>query len=69
MRGIRKKIVTDEDNRPVAVQVSIDDWHEIERRLGERREPRPRDLNFFAGRIKLKQDPVQFQREMRGEWR
>ncbi len=31
MHAIRKKIVTDEDARPVAVQIDYEDWLEIER--------------------------------------
>ncbi len=31
MNAIRKKIVTDEDARPVAVQIDYEDWLEIER--------------------------------------
>ena len=31
--NIHKKIVTDEDHRPVAVQIDYDDWLRIERAL------------------------------------
>ncbi len=34
MQSIRKKIVTDEDLRPVAAQIDYEDWLEIERLLG-----------------------------------
>ena len=34
LRPIRKKLVTDEQHRPVAVQIDYADWLEIERRLG-----------------------------------
>lgn len=33
MAPIRKKIVTDENARPVAVQIDYEDWLEIERAL------------------------------------
>ena len=33
MDAIRKKIVTDEESRPVAVQIDYEDWLEIERLL------------------------------------
>jgi len=36
MRTIRKKIVTDEGSRPVAVQIDYEDWLEIERLLEAR---------------------------------
>lgn len=35
MRSIRKKMVTDENSRPVAVQIDYEDWLEIERMLEE----------------------------------
>ncbi len=38
MNAIRKKIVTDEDARPVAVQIDYEDWLEIERLL-EKQQP------------------------------
>ena len=34
MFEIHKKIMTDENNRPVAVQIEYQDWLEIERQLG-----------------------------------
>ncbi len=37
MRTIRKKIVTDEDSRPVAVQIDYEDWLEIEQTLDARK--------------------------------
>lgn len=44
MNAIRKKIVTDEDARPVAVQIDYEDWLEIERLLeGHAAEERPAD--------------------------
>lgn len=36
MNAIRKKIVTDEDSRPIAVQIDYEDWLEIERLLQSR---------------------------------
>jgi hypothetical protein len=38
MHAIRKKIVTDEDSRPIAVQIDYEDWLEIERLLGDQEE-------------------------------
>ena len=34
MKTIRKKIVTDEQMQPLAVQIAYADWLEIEQRLG-----------------------------------
>jgi hypothetical protein len=42
MRSIRKKLVTDENRRPVEVIVKYEDWLEIERALDAAdRRPRP----------------------------
>jgi hypothetical protein len=75
MHPISKKIVTDESMRPVAVQIDYADWLEVERLLGLNGSngqtgsvPGSTDLNRFAGSISLGEDPVQFQRRIRGEW-
>ena len=67
MRAIRKKIVTDESNRPIAVQVAYEDWLEIERLL---KPPIPgaEPLQEYAGTIHLGEDPLQYQTRIRGEW-
>ncbi len=36
MHVIRKKIVTDEDSRPVAIRIDYEDWLEIEHLLKSR---------------------------------
>ncbi len=69
MDAIRKKIVTDEESRPVAVQIDYADWLEIEellRRYGE--QPRTPDLSRYAGSIQLTEDPLAYQSRMRGDW-
>lgn len=69
MRAIRKKIVTDEDSRPVAVQIDYEDWLEIERLLdlcGE--EAETADLSRYSGIIKLTEDPLEYQERIRDEW-
>jgi hypothetical protein len=70
--AIRKKIVTDDDDKPVEVVISYDDWLEIERMLGlQQREKRHVDLSRFAGKLtmELAEDPVEYQRRIRDEWR
>ena len=69
MSTIRKQIVTDEANRPVAVQISYDTWMEIERRLGliESSEVTS-DLRRFAGVLGRRLDPLDYQRSVRSEW-
>ena len=67
MRAIRKKVVTDESNRPIAVQIAYEDWLEIERLLkSPMRGAEP--LHEYAGTIHLGEDPLQYQTRIRGEW-
>lgn len=66
---VRKKIVTDEDHNPIAVQIDYDDWLEIERLLGVRAERKlATDLSEFRGAVKLTEDPLEYQRRIRDEW-
>lgn len=68
---VRKKIVTDDDHNPIAVQIDYEDWLEIERMLlGVIVEEYPSDLSRFAGKMKteLTEDPVAYQRRIRDEW-
>lgn len=67
--AVRKKLVLDESNKPIAVQIDYEDWLEIEKRLGERSaSSRTVDLESLRGSIQLTEDPLEFQRRMRGEW-
>lgn len=69
MRAIDKKIVRDQQDRPVAVLVDYQDWLEIERLLAPLQEaPVSTDLSRFAGTIQLTEDPLAFQRRCRDEW-
>ncbi|HMM43499.1 MAG TPA: hypothetical protein PKA95_16525 [Thermomicrobiales bacterium] len=66
---VRKKIVTDEDHNPIAVQIDYEDWLEIERMLGVRSEEElATDLSEFKGTLKLTEDPLEYQRRIRDEW-
>lgn len=69
MLHFHKHILTDEQRRPVAVQVRYEDWLEIERLL----EQVPQQMSGsrlmrHAGKLNLDQDPLAFQHEIRGEW-
>lgn len=74
MRAIKKKIVTDEDSHPVAVQIDYEDWLEIERLL-DAREPEnaePEDdfeelLDKTSGGWKGG-DGLEYQIRIREEW-
>ena len=71
MIAVRKKIVHDENDQPVEVLISYEDWLEIERVLAmQKPEPRRVDLSRFAGklRMELTEDPVDYQRRIRDEW-
>ncbi len=75
MHAIRKKIVTDEDSRPVAVQIDYEDWLEIERLLEVSGAERPE-----AGGSKYREllektrggwkggDGLEYQIRIREEW-
>ncbi|PKL40262.1 MAG: hypothetical protein CVV41_20190 [Candidatus Riflebacteria bacterium HGW-Riflebacteria-1] len=65
--NIRKKILTDENNKPVAVQIDYDDWLECERLLNLK-PIKAVDLAEFSGKIALKEDPLEFQKRLRDEW-
>ncbi len=69
MHVTRKKIVTDENRRPIAVQIDYDDWLEIERLLGlQREQSEPVDLSRYSGVARLTEDPLNYQLRLRGEW-
>ncbi len=69
MPSIRKKIVTDENSRPVAVQIDWTDWLEIEKSLTPSTMKAPTEsLARYAGSISLTEDPLAFQERLRGEW-
>ena len=71
MHPIGKKVLTDQLNRPVAVQIDYADWLEIESLLDIRGEVSPKtvDLSRYVGVISLGEDPLEYQTRIRGEWR
>ena len=69
MQSIHKKIVTDESMRPVAVQIDIADWAEIERRLNLSGDPKPTtDLAAHLGKLEWPVDGLAYQDEARNAW-
>ncbi|NES79996.1 MULTISPECIES: hypothetical protein [Okeania] len=71
MRNFKKKIVTDETMRPVAVLIDYQDWQEIEKLLAAcelKVEEQKVDLAEYAGTIKLSIDPLEYQQQIRDEW-
>lgn len=70
METIRKKVLVDECNRPVAVQIDYDDWVRIERLLRSTSDDEldAVDLSPFYNVIHLREDPLEYQTRVRGEW-
>lgn len=69
MHKIRKKILKDKDEKPIAVQIEYTDWLEIERALDLKDDaPRNTDLSSFEGVITLSEEPLGFQSRIRQEW-
>ncbi len=69
MHKIRKRIITDGTERPVAVQIDYSDWLEIERSLNLRgAETRNTDLSVYNGVITLTEEPLQYQSRIRQDW-
>jgi len=69
MGPIRKRIVTDEANHPVAVQIDYEDWCRIEAALNRSPEAKPpTDLARHVGKLDWPVDGLEYQRQVRSEW-
>jgi hypothetical protein len=69
MRGIRKKIITDEAQQPVAVQIDYSDWLKIERMLNlAPTEGVATNLWRYHGVLSLTEEPLAYQARVRNEW-
>lgn len=68
MQRIRKKIVTDEAQQPIAVQIDYADWLKIERSLNLPQEDEVTDLSRYYGVVSLTEDPLAYQARVRSEW-
>lgn len=73
MNQIKKKIVTDEQMRPIAVQIDYESWLEIERRLGMQTSgtPEKKSLDQILEKSKgiwTEGDGLEYQRRIRDEW-
>jgi hypothetical protein len=68
MHRIRKRIITDEAQHRVAVQIEYSDWLEIERSLRlQDEEIEMTDLSRYNGVISLTEEPLAYQARMRNE--
>ena len=69
MLKIKRKIVTDESMRPVAVIIDYEDWEKIEQLiLKQENQSQSSSLKRYAGVLKLTEDPVAYQHRVRDEW-
>ncbi|MFH0982147.1 MAG: hypothetical protein V2A79_11470 [Planctomycetota bacterium] len=69
MQAIRKRIVTNENMQPVAVQIEYADWLRIERLLDLRGDGKAlTDLSRHVGRLDWPIDGLEYQRRVRSEW-
>lgn len=69
MKSIKKRIVTDESMRPVAVLIDYEDWQVIEKILETYQQQETASaLADYAGVIQLTIDPLDYQQQIRDEW-
>ena len=69
MQTVRKQLVTDEEHRPIAVQIDYNDWLRIERQLKIQVPSVPAvDLSRYAGTVNLTESPLAYQTRSRSEW-
>jgi len=69
MHRIRKRVVTDEAQRPIAVEIDYADWLKIERSLNLLKEDAgATDLSRYHGVITLTEEPLVYQARVRNEW-
>ncbi len=60
-------LLTDENMRPVAVQIPYSEWLEIEMVIENNLKKRGR-IAHLAGSIQLPEDPLKYQKRTRNEW-
>lgn len=67
---IRKKIVVDENNKPLEIIIDYRDWEKIERLISTPvHEATAGDLGRYNGVLKLRKDPLVYQKRIRDEWK
>lgn len=70
IKDIHKKIVVDENNRPLEIIISYDEWKEIEEILESYPKIMKKErLKEYMGILHIDEDPLDFQRRIRSEWR
>ncbi len=70
MGRLHKNIITDENGRPVAVQIDYADWLALEPKLAEVQASVARKTNLakHAGVLAAGLDPLEYQNAIRSEW-
>jgi len=64
--GIHRKIVVDENNKPLEVIISYDEWLKIENMLTKTQKIMTREkLSKYIGIVNLKEDPLEYQKRIR----
>ena len=67
--GIHRKIVVDENNKPLEVIISYDEWLKIENMITKTPKIMTREkLSKYIGIVSLKEDPLEYQKRIRNEW-
>lgn len=67
---IHKKIVLNEENKPVEVIISYDEWKKIEHALESVEKGLTREqLKEYAGVLHIEEEPLEYQRKVRSEWK
>lgn len=64
---IHKMILTDENMHPVAVQIPYKEWLEIEIAI-KNTKIKKSHIAHLSGTIKLSEDPLKYQQNIRNEW-
>ncbi len=69
MKIVSKRILSDENGRPIAVQMDYDEFVRFEKAV-ESVEPRDAYERMMSavGTVKWDEDPVEYQRRLRDEW-
>lgn len=69
MQTIHKQILTDENGKPISVLIPYREWLAIEQQLGTLKDTaNAAHLQRYAGTVQIQQDPLAYQKQIRGEW-
>ena len=69
MKILPRRIVCDENGRPVEARMDYEEFVRLERaEEGVERRDNSAELMAFAGKVKWDEDPVEYQRRLRDEW-